>query len=531
MLPYHELVYHLDLCILSYHLYSQTLIWPMDPYYEQMAQSGGESRRRDFMTQVREAQPRPGVYPPALDPIISDYGSINPWMPCFVKPEPGSIPWLVFQAPSEITASIRDTYMVQIGTISSIMRINIINPNGGEGTDSLYCFEGKTGLIQTGEEVTSGLKSMMGFVLERQNPDRSYDIHIAFRGSRSGSGTRAAKEAVSSRGNPDWITDIDSVRQTVNDPQISPKGRCSRGFGNSIKTMIRPIIAALKHIHDRRKVSPRAIYVTGHSLGGALASLFSSAISLCLEEQDLIENHPLISWPWEALRLITFGAPTVGDMDFHYAVNSKVYAKRVVLGKDPITQKQILYHVGARTNLPIPPSDEFVNTTSKALNLFHHEPDRIRDMLTEWVHALGNTDQFPDNPWQKRRYFNDVISRSVFNAANPVFNNTHPIQAILGTSFHNNLVQYLDILARTLSPEKRPFIAALSAQIQTNDVGGDLNNVIDRWRVLSAQFRNDYLTKFLGLCVILHGFNVEPAAVLEQLEADVNIKRVIISGL
>ena len=29
--PYHPLVYHLDLSILAYHLYGQSLVWPFDP--------------------------------------------------------------------------------------------------------------------------------------------------------------------------------------------------------------------------------------------------------------------------------------------------------------------------------------------------------------------------------------------------------------------------------------------------------------------------------------------------------------------
>jgi hypothetical protein len=33
---YHTLVHLLDLCILSYQLHSQTLIWPMDPYNERV---------------------------------------------------------------------------------------------------------------------------------------------------------------------------------------------------------------------------------------------------------------------------------------------------------------------------------------------------------------------------------------------------------------------------------------------------------------------------------------------------------------
>jgi hypothetical protein len=43
-------VYLLDLCIFSYHLHNQTLIWPMDPYYEQLSsQKLRFGRRKDFM--------------------------------------------------------------------------------------------------------------------------------------------------------------------------------------------------------------------------------------------------------------------------------------------------------------------------------------------------------------------------------------------------------------------------------------------------------------------------------------------------
>ena len=35
--PYHPWVYHLDLSILAYHLYGQSLVWPYDPYYEEHA--------------------------------------------------------------------------------------------------------------------------------------------------------------------------------------------------------------------------------------------------------------------------------------------------------------------------------------------------------------------------------------------------------------------------------------------------------------------------------------------------------------
>ena len=51
-LPYHSLVYHLDLSILAYQLYSQSLVWPFDPYYEDLNNLNGshssEKPRRVF---------------------------------------------------------------------------------------------------------------------------------------------------------------------------------------------------------------------------------------------------------------------------------------------------------------------------------------------------------------------------------------------------------------------------------------------------------------------------------------------------
>ena len=37
---YHPLVYQLDLCVLAYQVYNQTLIWPLDPWFEAWARPG-----------------------------------------------------------------------------------------------------------------------------------------------------------------------------------------------------------------------------------------------------------------------------------------------------------------------------------------------------------------------------------------------------------------------------------------------------------------------------------------------------------
>ena len=58
-LPYHPIVYHLDLTVLAYQLYSQSLVWPFDPYYEDLDPPPG--RREDVMDAVRQFAADRGV--------------------------------------------------------------------------------------------------------------------------------------------------------------------------------------------------------------------------------------------------------------------------------------------------------------------------------------------------------------------------------------------------------------------------------------------------------------------------------------
>src|SRR3954451_22753279 len=97
-----EYIHLLDLCILAYHLHSQTLVWPFDPYYEQLVrglwdQLTKSSRRNAFMNCVRGNADKgtyANWYGPGginggpgwktnenLDPILCDYDLINPWRP------------------------------------------------------------------------------------------------------------------------------------------------------------------------------------------------------------------------------------------------------------------------------------------------------------------------------------------------------------------------------------------------------------------------------------------------------------------
>ncbi|HMQ25266.1 MAG TPA: hypothetical protein PKA98_04720, partial [Acidimicrobiales bacterium] len=106
--PYDERLYDLDLCILSYQLYAQTLLWPMDPYSEQMARPW-TSRRDAFLARARRRFAERRV-PGPLDPILTDLRRLGPLRPCFMKPERLGT-WEVFDAPSVIADRIGEVWV------------------------------------------------------------------------------------------------------------------------------------------------------------------------------------------------------------------------------------------------------------------------------------------------------------------------------------------------------------------------------------------------------------------------------------
>ncbi|MGH1364188.1 MAG: lipase family protein [Calditrichia bacterium] len=443
--PYHPLVYHLDLSILTYQLYSQSLVWPFDPYYEEMKKDRSEfikkvkawakqkGSEQDDKAPVLDSYRGPGVLNgfennARHDPILYNYARIHPWGSSITN---ALGRWTEYLTPTELTGKIKDVYVSyrKAGSLMGTLSLDRIVPKRNDSTpdakDVLLAFEGGTG--DKGEVNQPASQSLMGFVLLRTKPNEHYDIHIAFRGSRSGSGARAMRQAFSddnAGGNPDWITDMgyDRVVPGEGAEHVTTISAVSRGMARSIKSILPQVFNCLKKVADiRQGAKPDNIYVTGHSLGGALGQHFVSAILLgnLYGPKASGDAMPatLTSWPWQQIKLITYSAPRVGDEEWAKLLtetgleseffssrfnpidgnaadpddptivsrlldDSRPVGYRVLISDDPLTSEKVPgggKHVGKTVYVNKPS----IRESFLPPDLSAHEPENVRQYLVD----------------------------------------------------------------------------------------------------------------------------------------------------
>lgn len=451
-LPYHPLVMHLDLSILAYQSYSQTLVWPFDPYYEEPAD---EDARAALMESVRgwadevgaeQLTSDPGAAAvrgpgrltglpdnPLHDPILYQYSRLHPWSDALTNPD-GE--WTEYRTPRELTGPIAEVQLCSrtLGGALGDVDVTSLPPLRDDADpgarDVLLAIEGGTG--DKGEEGQPASWSLVAVVLLRFVGGDRYDVHVAFRGSRSGSGLRAVVGALSTEeaeGNPDWITDLGT--RLVDAPDISTTGQVFRGNAASVASTAPQLFACLDAAAGELG-APEHIYVTGHSLGGANAQHLASAILRGDTWGPGGEGMPasVADWPWESLKLITYGSPRVGDeewaeemttedLDSQYWVQRRTSrwdaaaigvtdlaviprlldadrpaGYRVLIPTDPITSELIagVKHVGQTVYLEVPTPED-----AGALPDFEdHEPLEIRARMTDVL----RDDRIPSEAWR-----------------------------------------------------------------------------------------------------------------------------------
>lgn len=548
---YHPLIFHLDLCILSYHLYHQTLVWPMDPYYEQMDSifDLNANRRFKFMQRTRDKFHRrdkkfhgPGNaqgWPvnSEIDPIMSRYDRLNPWVPSIVNAE---TEWEVIYL-KQITDPIRSVKMVQYDTDGTSVIVTPIEADqGADKPDLLYCFEGATGHSGDSPKTKPGGWSLMGYALAHQVPgSTAYTVHIVFRGSRSGSASRSVRKAKWGRtGNPDWVTDMGDEYEK--DPGITNYGMCYRGFQRSINSMMPTIVRALQEIHKAKNSSPQTVFVSGHSLGGALASYFASAVILgnSYGPFGVGPKMPVEVrfWPWRGMQVITFSAPNLGTTPFNLHFDRNVAIRRVWGEGDPVTfnydfkdeRTEEYSKSGPRSSVGVYVKAP-ANTDIGAISFFYHYPHLLRMGLILWIkdleknrnstgpvtiaeeHLLANVpansggDKDINQPWRSFKHFNDVLVHLTKIGQIQNVNQCFP-------NFGEHLIIYLEILYSMISKEtgiqsKMESLLDKICEVDSSGAKVDpelrLGDIDTTWDIVDKL--TDVPHNFIKLCIFLLG--------------------------
>lgn len=378
----------------------------------------------------------------SLDPILTDYQRVRPWNGCITN---DGIQYRYLSTDPQLARSIADVricdYQEERNGRPMRPEIALVATNPKAPADDaahVYAFEGATGSVDGGPPAWS----LMGLVVEQPVGREDYDVHIVFRGSQSGSAYRAAYEGfVGEHGNPDWVTDMEFLK-SVEDWRFSPEGAVVLGLRDSVLSSLSSLATCLQDIAERNGRAPRAIRITGHSLGGGLATLLASALSVGTVRSNLPEE--LSEWPWDDIALITLGAPKGGDAAFARHLDSHVNARRVWAVGDPITEFPLNEHVGQ----PVPLHTGITGTPN-------HEPVVMRRSMVSrirWLSSGETGNQFSHLPW---RSFADLGS-----ALHAAEQEGESLDVVLGpelASHTDELVQIARRVVATASSYRIPY--------------------------------------------------------------------------
>ncbi|MCW5823741.1 MAG: hypothetical protein KIT34_13130 [Cyanobacteria bacterium TGS_CYA1] len=477
-------VLNLDLCTLAYQFYHQSLCLQLDPWFDMMSRIGSD-RRNNICSFTHDYAKTlsPGFYsgPNAargwslsntnLDPILTNYKNIDAHLPTFNRD--GEM-FLTVQAPKYITHNIKTIECMRYRSKPSAYPYNdcevfpIRQYESGE--DHLVVFEGGTGITSTTSPQYSSEPSwsLMGFVLMKKTAT-GYDAHIVFRGSRSGSSLlktvwRAQNAIGEAKGNPDWITDLRSMKQ-INQPLISKIGKVTEGFAESLPTMLGPVAACCNYL-EQKYSAPEHIYVTGHSLGAGLASQFVSSVMQGSFGDEL--RNTVKSWPWQNAKLIAFAQPIPGDPTWaeEFDKNSPSAEHYWVAGDSVVeaTASRIVgllidkgEHSGIQHKL-----DTLLNSADNPHEVFIIRAALLRDLSASNPGKFANLER--ENTWAYYKTLAEMISGRPFsyvvpNTPYPNFVNESNLRSVLQNSnFGDEFDKWLEQVYARMIVDKSSYI-------------------------------------------------------------------------
>jgi hypothetical protein len=369
----------------------------------------------------------------------------------------------------------------------------------------------------------------MGFVLARHRPaapPQNYDVHIIFRGSRSGK--LRPTEAGSGKGNPDWVTDL-QILSLKPEPVVSQTGAVATGFAEAQKQTLPTIMRCLDDINTLKGGAPNRIFVSGHSLGGALTCHFAAAVTLGNSYAHNIQGQQggmpvnVRNWPWANMTVTTFGSAAAGNLAFSNAL-APVHCTRVWVLADPITTVNPVGHVGTSLCLA-PPATDHLSPGER------HDPETIRRYLAkgyeQQIYANPNTIYQPPatanpktDPLRPWAYFSNCLQMLGHLTSVGGY-----VPTAVFKDFISNLVTYLRILKEVLgqrSPEARQASADIPGIV--SELNQPHPNAAAYYTALQTEWNNanhlrtysGTLHEYIGLCLYLatctKGFLAQPPA-------------------
>lgn len=126
-------------------------------------------------------------------------------------------------------------------------------------------------------------------------------VILAFRGTLPRGGNRSDEQVLR-----DWGADLEAG--LLSDPAIA--GQVHEGFDTAVRSTLADVLSVLNDWKREGKLVGRKFYITGHSKGGAMASIAAPLLSGNGFRPDAI---------------YTFAAPRAGDANFKDAYDAKHY--------------------------------------------------------------------------------------------------------------------------------------------------------------------------------------------------------------